>query len=57
MHNVNYNIVWSVKYRCSVLSAEIEAYLRVPFQEIAQEKEFEVAKKIISIFFHRHTPK
>lgn len=42
VYNVNYHIVWSVKYRRSVLSAEIEAYLQELFQEIAQEKEFEV---------------
>lgn len=42
VYNVNYHIVWSVKYRRSVLSAEIEAYLKELFQEIAREKEFEV---------------
>lgn len=42
VYNVNYHIVWTVKYRRSVLSAEIEAYLKELFQEIAREKEFEV---------------
>ncbi|WP_410795798.1 transposase, partial [Paenibacillus sp. J5C2022] len=34
VYNVNYHIVWSVKYRRSVRSAEIEAYLIELFQEI-----------------------
>jgi putative transposase len=42
VYNVNYHIVWSVKYRRKVLTAEIEHYLKDLFQEIAQEKEFEV---------------
>ncbi|MBS3983942.1 MAG: transposase, partial [Dethiobacter sp.] len=27
VYNVNYHIVWSVKYRRKVLTAEVEAYL------------------------------
>jgi putative transposase len=42
VYNVNYHIVWSVKYRRSVLDREIEAYLKAIFQEIAEEKGFEV---------------
>ena len=28
VYNVNYHIVWSVKYRRKVLNAEVEAYMR-----------------------------
>lgn len=54
VYNVNYHIVWSVKYRRSVLSAEIEAYLKELFQEIAQEKEFEVVMMEVGEKDHIH---
>lgn len=54
VYNVNYHIVWSVKYRRSVLSAEIEAYLKELFQEIAQEKDFEVVMVEIGEKDHIH---
>lgn len=54
VYNVNYHIVWSVKYRHSVLSAEIEAYLKELFQEIAQEKEFEVVMVEVGEKDHIH---
>lgn len=54
VYNVNYHIVWSVKYRRSVLSAEIEAYLQELFQEIAQEKEFEVVMMEVGEKDHIH---
>ncbi|MCA0758049.1 IS200/IS605 family transposase [Paenibacillus sp. N4] len=54
VYNVNYHIVWSVKYRQSVLSAEIEAYLKELFQEIAQEKEFEVVMMEVGEKDHIH---
>jgi putative transposase len=54
VYNVNYHIVWSVKYRRSVLSAEIEAYLKELFQEIAQEKEFEVVMVEVGEKDHVH---
>ena len=28
VYNINYHVVWSVKYRRKVLSAEIEEYLK-----------------------------
>ena len=40
--NINYHVVWSVKYRRKVLSAEIEEYLKVLVQQIAEEKGFTV---------------
>ncbi|HHY74268.1 MAG TPA: IS200/IS605 family transposase [Bacillus bacterium] len=42
VYNVNYHIVWTVKYRRKVLTNQIESYLKDLFQEIAKEKEFEV---------------
>lgn len=54
VYNVNYHIVWSVKYRRSVLSVEIEAYLKELFQEIAQEKEFEVIMMEVGENDHIH---
>jgi putative transposase len=54
VYNVNYHIVWSVKYRRSVLSAEIEDYLKELFQEIAQEKEFEVIMMEVGEKDHIH---
>ena len=36
--NINYHMVWSVKYRRKILSAEVEAYLQELVQEIAEDK-------------------
>lgn len=54
VYNVNYHIVWSVKYRRKVLTSEIEGYLKDLFQEIAQEKEFEVAMMEVGEQDHIH---
>ncbi|MDB5054160.1 MAG: family transposase [Bacilli bacterium] len=54
VYNVNYHIVWSVKYRHSVLSADIEVYLKELFQEIAKEKEFEVVMVEVGERDHVH---
>lgn len=40
VYNVNYHIVWSVKYRKKVLTQEVELYLKKIFKEIAEEKSF-----------------
>ena len=40
--NINYHVVWSVKYRRKILTAEIEAYLKELIQQIADEKGFTV---------------
>jgi len=40
VYNVNYYIVWSVKYRKKVLTQEVELYLKKIFKEIAEEKGF-----------------
>ena len=39
--NINYHMVWSVKYRRKILSAEVEAYLQELVQEISGRKLFE----------------
>lgn len=38
--NINYHMVWSVKYRRKVLTAEVEAYLKKLAYQIAEEKGF-----------------
>ena len=48
--NINYHIVWSVKYRRKVLTQEIESYLNDLARMIAEEKgftikQFEVGEK------------
>ena len=40
--NINYHMVWTVKYRRKILSPEVEAYLKNLVQEIAAEKGFTV---------------
>ena len=40
--NINYHMVWTVKYRRKILSSEVEAYLKNLVQEIAAEKGFTV---------------
>ena len=42
VYNINYHVVWSVKYRRKVLSAEIEAYMKKLVQQIADDKGFTV---------------
>lgn len=54
VYNVNYHIVWSVNYRYSVLNQEIEVYLKGLFQEIAQEKGFEVIMMEVGEQDHIH---
>ena len=40
--NINYHVVWSVKYRRKILDAQIEAYLKDIVQQIAAEKGFTI---------------
>lgn len=40
VYNVNYHIVWTVKYRHKILTDEIEQYLKEELLNIAKEKEF-----------------
>jgi putative transposase len=40
VYNVNYHIVWSIKYRREVLIGKVEAKLKQILQDIAKEKGF-----------------
>lgn len=40
VYNINYHMVWSVKYRRKVLSLEIEKRMQEIVQEIAEDKNF-----------------
>ena len=40
--NINYHVVWSVKYRRKILNNEIEAYLKELILQIAADKGFTV---------------
>ena len=42
VYNINYHVVWSVKYRRKIPSGEIETYLQMLVQQIAEEKGFTV---------------
>lgn len=54
VYNVNYHIVWSVKYRRSVLDQEVESYMKKLFKEIAEEKGFEVVLAEVGEQDHVH---
>lgn len=43
VYNVNYHIVWSVKYRRSILTGTIENHLKEILKKTAQEKDFVIA--------------
>ena len=40
--NINYHVVWSVKHRRRILTADIEAYMKELVQQIADDKGFTV---------------
>ena len=42
VYNINYHIVWSVKYRRKVITPEIESYMRELIHQIADAKGFHV---------------
>ena len=42
VYNLNYHVVWAVKYRRRIITPEIEAYLKQLVQEIGQDKGFTV---------------
>lgn len=54
VYNVNYHIVWSVKYRHKILTTEIEAYLKTLFQEIAENKGFDMIMMEVGEQDHVH---
>ncbi len=47
MCNINYHMVWSVKYRRKILNSEIEEYLRELVQRIVNVR-FTVVKETMS---------
>ena len=42
VYNINYHVVWSVKYRRKILTQDIEQYLQTLVQDIAKDKGFTV---------------
>ena len=59
VYNVNYHIVWSVKYRRAVLTGQIENYLKEILLQTAQEKGFvleamEVMPDHVHVFASAH---
>ena len=42
VYNINYHIVWSVKYRRKVITPKIESYMRENVHQIADAKGFHV---------------
>ena len=48
MCNINYHMVWSVKYGRKILKPEIEEYLQELLQQIAEDKGFTVVKETMS---------
>lgn len=40
VYNINYHIVWTVKYRHKILNGEIEQYLKDELFNIAKDKDF-----------------
>ena len=59
VYNVNYHIVWTVKYRHPILQGEIETYLKEDLFRISKEKEFiihsmECDKDHIHLFVSAH---
>ena len=54
VYNLNYHIVWCVKYRRKVLDEEISSRLYGIIQEIAQDKGFHVATCKVGDMDHVH---
>ena len=42
VYNINYHVVWSVKYRRKILTREVEEYLKTLVFQIAEDKGFTV---------------
>lgn len=40
VYNINYHIVWTVKYRRKILTGKVEDYLKLELLNIAKEKDF-----------------
>lgn len=58
VYNINYHIVWTVKYRCKILNGKVKEYLKELFT-IAKEKDFiihtmECNEDYIHLFVSEH---
>ena len=42
VYNINYHVVWSVKYRRKILTREVEEYVKTLVFQIAEDKGFTV---------------
>lgn len=54
VYNINYHIVWSVKYRRKVLTSDVEKYLKETLQNIAKEKGFIIRSIEVDLMDHVH---
>lgn len=54
VYNINYHIVWSVKYRRKVITPEIESYMRELVFQIAEDKGFTVHEFESGLMDHVH---
>lgn len=54
VYNINYHIVWCVKYRKKVLSAPVEAYLKQVLSDIAAENGFTLVQAEAGEMDHIH---
>lgn len=54
VYNINYHIVWCVKYRHKALSAPIEEYLKQVLSDIASENGFTVVMAEVGEMDHIH---
>jgi len=54
VYNINYHLVWSVKYRRFVLTPEIEKRLKQILQEVGEDKEFIVQQVEVGEKDHVH---
>lgn len=59
VYNINYHIVWTVKYRRKILNGKVEEYLKEELFHIAKEKDFiihtmECSEDHIHLFVSAH---
>ena len=54
VYNINYHIVWCVKYRKKVLSSPVEEYLKQVLPEIAAENGFTITQAEFGEMDHIH---
>ena len=59
VYNINYHVVWTVKYRHQILQGDIEKYLKEELFKIAEDKDFiikamECNKDHIHLFVSAH---